>query len=80
MGKALTLGLIASVLGFSAGTALAHRVGPSIFGTVPGQVQTHWILLPVVVVLAPLFAVIAALVPAMLAVVQDPALTLRSDA
>ena len=80
VGKAGTLGLVASVVGFLIGTSLAHLVGPSIFGTVPGQVQTHWILLPILVVLAPLFAVVSALVPAMLAVVQDPAVTLRADA
>jgi putative ABC transport system permease protein len=79
VGKAAALGLIASALGFLLGTVLAHLVGPSIFGTVAGQVRTHWLLLPIVAVLAPLFAVVAALVPAMLAVVQDPAVTLRDD-
>ena len=45
-----------------------------------GQVRTNWLLLPIVVLLAPLFAIIAALVPAMLAVAQDPAVTLRDNA
>jgi hypothetical protein len=79
VGKAAALGLVAGIIGFLVGTVLAHAVGPSIFGTIAGQVQTHWLLLPIVAVLAPLFAVVAALVPAMLAVVHDPAVTLRDD-
>jgi putative ABC transport system permease protein len=79
VGKAAALGLVAGIIGFLVGTVLAHAVGPSIFGTIAGQVQTHWLLLPIVAVLAPLFAVGAALVPAMLAVVHDPAVTLRDD-
>jgi len=79
LGKAAVLGVVGAVVGFGLGTGLMHLWGPSVFATVPGQVQTEWLLLPVVLVAAPLFGMVTALVPTVAAIMHDPAVTLRED-
>lgn len=79
LGKAALLGVFGAIVGFALGTALMHFFGPSIFATAPGQVRTEWLLLPAVLIAAPLFGMFTALVPTLAAVMHDPAVILRED-
>lgn len=77
LGKSILLGLVAAFVGFAIGTGAAH--GFDVFETSAGQVQTQWLLLPIFLILAPVFAAIASLVPTLMAVTDDPAISLRES-
>jgi putative ABC transport system permease protein len=79
LGRHLFLGGVAGILGFVMGSALALRFGPAIFPVTAKALTLQPILLAWAVTLTPVFAVLATLVPAMRAVAQDPADTLRGD-
>jgi putative ABC transport system permease protein len=80
LGKAVAVGLIGALIGYAAGTWLALACGPEIFrltgkGIAPLPELLAWALLG-----APILAAVASLVPAAVAVAQDPAVALREDA
>ncbi len=77
LGKNALLGVAGGVVGFGLGTLVAITCGPLVFETPRGQAITHWALLPLSMILAPLFAMAAAFVPTALAATTDPADTLR---
>lgn len=77
--KAMLIGTLGAVVGFVVGGALALHFGPDIFQVTGKSIRWDWSLLGWSVVGAPLFAAIASFVPAMRAVAQDPAVTLRDD-
>ncbi len=77
--KAILLGLLGALIGFALGNALALSVGVEIFKVTAKAIQTDWNLLVYALLGAPLFAAIASFIPAMQAVAQDPATTLRED-
>jgi lipoprotein-releasing system permease protein len=77
--KAVLLGVLGALAGFALGNALAMSFGPGIFKVTATAIQTDWSLLGYAVVGAPLFAAMATFIPAMQAVAQDPAVTLRED-
>lgn len=79
LGRHLLLGVIAGILGFGMGTALALQFGPRIFQVTAGSLAPNFSLLVWALVLTPLFALLASFLPAMRAVAQDPADTLRND-
>ena len=79
LGKALLLGTVGAVFGFALGTGLLFGWGNEVL-----QISTKlisWDLnnLKWALLLAPVFAAMASFIPAMLAVTQDPADTLRHD-
>lgn len=77
--KSILLGLIGALLGFGLGNALAVSVGVDIFKVTAKAIQTDWNLLIYALIATPLFAAMASFIPAMQAVAQDPATTLRED-
>ena len=79
IGKSVLIGLLGALLGFAAGTALAVNVGPDIFKVTAKSIKTNWSLLTWSLLAAPLFAAAAGFIPAMLAVAQDPAESLREE-
>jgi putative ABC transport system permease protein len=80
LGKAMVVGLFGAGAGFLLGTALGLRFGPGIFEiTAQTTVRPELSLLTVSCILAPLFALVASFVPAIIAVTYDPATTLREE-
>ncbi len=79
LGKALLLGIVGAALGYTIGSALSLRYGAEIFPVTAKAIQAQPRLLLWAVLAAPAFTALASFVPAMLAVAQDPAVTLRED-
>ena len=79
LGKWALTGLLGALVGFLLGTALALYVGPDLFKLTVKHLKPNYSLLAASLIAAPAFAAIASFIPAMLAVTQDPAATLRDD-
>ncbi len=79
LGKAVLTGLAGAAMGFGAGTDLALRFGPDIFKVTAEAIKPDYALLAWSLTGAPLLAALAAFVPAMMAVVQDPVDSLRQE-
>ncbi len=77
LGKAALVGLAGSVIGYAFGTWLTVRYGPGIFTLTAKAVKPTYQLLIWLLITAPLFAAMSSFIPAMFAVAQDPADTLR---
>jgi putative ABC transport system permease protein len=77
LGKAVMIGLVGALLGYGAGTVLALRVGAEIFAMTAAAMKPSLQLLLGALWMAPLFCALAAFVPTMWAVAQDPARILR---
>tara|TARA_B100000959_G_scaffold106667_1_gene112442 strand:+ start:34 stop:534 length:501 start_codon:yes stop_codon:yes gene_type:complete len=77
IGKAVVIGLLGALIGYAIGVGLALQFGRLQFT----QDQLGWnlSLLGGALLLAPAFAAVSSFIPAMLAVTQDPADTLRHD-
>jgi putative ABC transport system permease protein len=78
-GKAVLLGAAGAAVGYAIGSALSLRYGAEIFPVTAKAIQAEPRLLLWAVLAAPAFAMLASFIPAMLAVAQDPAVTLRED-
>ena len=76
LGKAVLIGLVGAVAGFAAGTLLALGFGPDIFKVTAKMITPIYGLIVWSVIIAPLVAALASFLPAMVAVTQDPAVTL----
>lgn len=79
LGKAVVLGLAGAILGYALGTWLAFRVGPSLFPVTASSIRADAGLLLAVLAGAPVLTALASVIPAVLAVIQDPAETLRES-
>ena len=79
LGKAFSLGILGAVLGFAIGTVLSLIYGAEIFKVTAKMVNPIYELLGWSLIAAPFFAVISTFIPTMIAVTQDPALTLREE-
>ena len=79
LGKAVLLGVVGAALGFAVGTWLALRFGPEIFKITFTKIEPIYGLLVWSLVVAPVIAALASLLPAMAAVTQDPAVTLTRE-
>ena len=79
LGKALLMGMLAALLGFLLGTGAALHFGPRLFPLTARSMAPMYDLLLWVAVGAPLLCATASCIPAMLAVVQDPAAVLREE-
>jgi ABC-type lipoprotein release transport system permease subunit len=80
LGKALLVGLFGAAAGFLLGTELGLRFGPRVFEiTAKAMLRPESSLFVLACILAPLFAMIASLVPTVIAVTYDPATTLREE-
>ena len=79
LGKAVATGLIGAVVGFAIGTGLALKFGPDIFKVTASMIKPAFELLYWSLIAAPAFCALSVFVPAMAAVAQDPAFTLREE-
>jgi ABC-type lipoprotein release transport system permease subunit len=79
LGKALLLGVAGAVCGFALGTGLLIGWGSELLQITPKLIGWDFNSLKWALLLAPVFAALASFIPAMLAVTQDPADTLRHD-
>lgn len=79
LGKAAVLGVFGALAGYAAGSALALKYGPRIFQVTAQSIAAQPALLGWALVGAPVFAAIAMFIPTVLAVTQDPAVTLREE-
>lgn len=77
--KAALVGIVGAVVGFGIGTWLAMHFGPRIFTHTANKIAAEPELLVWALVLAPAVAIIAAYLPALQAVAQDPAEVLREE-
>jgi len=77
--RALLLGLIGGLLGFILGALASLYWGPSVFKITGKTILPMYDLLFWSLILAPLFAALAASIPAVYAVNQDPANLLREN-
>ena len=79
LGKALLLGIAGALSGFALGTALLFGWGTEVLKVSPKLIGWDFNNLKWALLIAPVFAVLASFIPAMLAVTQDPADTLRHE-
>ncbi|MGI9430212.1 MAG: ABC transporter permease [Bythopirellula sp.] len=77
LGRALLIGLIAALLGTALGTWGAITFGPRIFHFTARAIQPQMSLFGYALLATPLFVAAVSLVPAAMAVAQDPAQVLR---
>ena len=74
------VGLAGDGVGFLLGTTLGLTYGPGVFEiTAKAMIRWEPSLLVFACILAPLFAVVASVIPTMIAVTYDPAATLREE-
>lgn len=79
MGKAVITGILGAGIGFAVGTAIALWFGPEIFTITAKAIKPDYTLLVWSIAAAPAFAVVSSFIPAMIAISQDPADTLRKE-
>ncbi len=79
LGKAVLLGALGGLIGYFFGDWTARVLGVKAFEIGPGQFQLSGSLLAAVLVGAPLLSAVAAYLPALVAIHQDPAVVLRDQ-
>ena len=79
LGKAVLMGFMGAAIGFFLGTALSVRFGPQIFQVTASAIKPHMELLAWSLLVSPLVCAAAVFIPTLLAVYQDPAITLREE-
>ncbi len=77
LGRAVLVGLIGAAIGFGAGTILALGLGPQVFHVTAKKIAPEFSLIFLSLGIAPVICAISTFIPSMLAVVKDPAVTLR---
>lgn len=77
--RAALMGLVGAALGFALGTWLAMDFGPDVFKITFKKAEPAWDMLVPLLAGAPLLAALASLLPAMVAVTQDPAAVLTEE-
>lgn len=79
LGKAALFGIDGALIGFALGSWLSLTYGPEVFPVTAGKITVEWDLLWLALAALPLFAALAALVPTLSAILEDPANTLREE-
>jgi predicted lysophospholipase L1 biosynthesis ABC-type transport system permease subunit len=79
LGRAVIIGLIGAVVGFGVGTGLALKFGPAIFKVTANMIEPRIQLLFWAIIISPAICALSVFIPAMSAVAQDPAITLREE-
>jgi putative ABC transport system permease protein len=79
LGKAALTGIVGAGVGFAIGHAIARQFGPPIFELTAKAIKPMWIYLLWSLIAAPVMAVMASALPAMVAVSVDPAEALREE-
>ena len=79
LGKSVITGLLGAIIGFVIGTTLALHFGPDIFRITAKAIKPDFVLLGWSLIAAPVFAAVSSFIPTMLAVTEEPAVTLRQE-
>ena len=79
LGKSLMIGAIGAIVGFAIGTWFALQFGPQVFKVTARFIKPEYLLLVYSLIAAPLFAALSSFIPAMIAVTDDPAVSLREE-
>ncbi len=79
LGRAVIIGLIGAVVGFCIGRGLALKFGPGIFKVTANMIEPRIQLLWWTIIASPAMCALSVFIPAMSAVAQDPAVTLREE-
>ena len=79
LGKAVLVGLLGAGLGFVLGTWLAQQLGPTTYKITHAKIKPIYGLLAWSLAVAPAVAALASFLPTMIAVTQDPAVTLTEE-
>jgi putative ABC transport system permease protein len=79
LGKAAVIGFAGAIVGFFLGTALSVKFGPQIFKITAASIKPQMELLIWSLLGSPLVCAAAVIIPTMLGVYQDPAVTLREE-
>jgi ABC-type lipoprotein release transport system permease subunit len=79
LGKALVIGIISAIIGFGIGTVLALEIGPGIFMVTKNSIKPIYALLGWAILCTPLFTMLSSYLPTLIAVMKDPAVTLRTE-
>lgn len=79
LGRAALLGIAGAALGYLLGNTIGLHYGPKLYPVTAGGFASEPVLLGWALLVTPAFAALAAFLPAMIAVAQDPAETLRAD-
>jgi putative ABC transport system permease protein len=79
LGRAALTGVAGAVAGFGIGTFMALTYGPGVFKVTANAISPAYDLMLFALIAAPVFAALCSLIPAMMAVTQDPAVTLREE-
>jgi len=79
LGKAVVVGLAGAAIGFVLGTFLAVKFGPSIFKVTANMIAPEMNLLYWALIFSPAVCMLSAFIPSIIAVTQDPAVTLREE-
>jgi len=79
IGKALIIGIVSAVLGYVIGTILALKFGSGIFKITAGSIKPIYSILIWSIIAAPVFSAFAAFLPTLVAILKDPAVTLRKE-
>ena len=79
LGKAVIIGFSGTAFGFIVGTALSVKFGPQIFKITAASIKPQMELLIWSLLGSPLVCAAAVMIPTMLGVYQDPAVTLRDE-
>jgi ABC-type lipoprotein release transport system permease subunit len=79
LGRSVVIGLVGAVLGFVAGTAIAVNLGPLIFPSAAKAMKPEYGWLAWAAILAPTFAAVSSLIPAVSAATWDPAKALMPE-
>lgn len=79
LGKAIIVGLLGALIGYALGTWVALEFGARVFQLTAGKLAAIPWLLFASLAAAPAFAALSSFIPAMMAVTQDPAQTLREE-
>ena len=79
LGRAVIIGVVGALLGFAVGTVLSLQAGPDLFKITHAKIVPLYDLLAWSLLGSPLVAAAASFLPAMVAVTQDPAVTLVKE-
>lgn len=77
LGRAACIGLAGGLVGYAIGNVLALKMGASIFQVTQVKLNHEWLIWALLV--PPFFSGLAGFIPAMMAVAQDPAESLRES-
>lgn len=79
LGRAFIMGILGAILGFIIGTIFSLIYGPDIFIVTAKSIKPIYSLLFWSILFAPLLAIVASFIPAMIAISKDPATILREN-